>query len=91
MELVGGLTGIFTKPYKGAKKHGVKGFAKGLGSGLVGVVASPFAATLRLGNNISTGIKNSALRIGKGEIPSYGRFRHPRYFNSRCIVGKSLE
>ena len=59
---------------------------KGLGSGLIGVVASPFAATLRLGNNVSTGIKNSALRLGKGKIPIYGRFRHPRYFNSKNIL-----
>jgi len=59
---------------------------KGLGSGFIGAVASPFAATLRLGNNVSTGIKNSALTIGKGKIPTYGRFRHPRYFNSKRIL-----
>jgi hypothetical protein len=59
---------------------------KGLGSGIIGAVASPFAATLRIGNNISTGIKNTAVRIGKGKIPIYGRFRHPRYFNSKNVL-----
>jgi hypothetical protein len=49
-------------------------------------VASPFTATLRLGNNVSTGIKNSAIRIGKGKLPTYGRFRHPRYFNTKNIL-----
>ena len=62
-ELIDGVTGIFTKPYKRAKEEGTAGFFKGLGSGLLGAVASPFAATLRLGNNVSTGIKNSAIRI----------------------------
>jgi len=85
-ELLGGVTGIFTKPYQKAKEEGAKGFVKGIGSGLVGAIASPFAATLRLGNTVSSGIKNSALKIGKGKIPQYGRFRHPRYFNSRSIL-----
>jgi hypothetical protein len=74
------------KPIQKAKQEGAKGFVKGLGSGLLGAVASPFAATLRIGNNISTGIKNSAIKIGKGKIPIYGRFRHPRYFNSKNIL-----
>lgn len=85
-EIVSGFAGIFTKPYQKAKEEGAKGFVKGLGSGLLGAVASPFAATLRLGTNISTGIKNSAIRLGKGKLPSYGRFRHPRYFNSKSIL-----
>lgn len=57
-----------------------------MGAGLLGAVASPFAATLRLGTNVSTGIKNSAIKIGKGKLPTYGRFRHPRYFNSKGIL-----
>lgn len=81
-----GFTGIFTKPYQKAREEGAKGFVKGLGAGLLGAVASPFTATLRLGTNLSTGIKNSAIRIGKGKLPTYGRFRHPRYFNSRGIL-----
>ena len=31
-------------------------------------------------------IKNSAIKIGKGKIPQYGRFRHPRYFNSKSVL-----
>ena len=68
------------------RDEGAKGLVKGIGAGLLGAVASPFAATLRLGNNISTGIKNSAIRLGKGKLPTYGRFRHPRYFNSKNIL-----
>ena len=90
-ELFSGVTGIFTKPYRKAKEEGAKGFVKGLGAGLMGAVASPFAATLRLGNNISTGIKNSAIKIGRGKIPTYGRFRHPRYFNSKSVLEPYIE
>ena len=68
-EIVSGLAGIFTKPYQKARQEGAKGFVKGLGSGLLGAMASPFTATLRLGTNISTGIKNSAIRLGKGKLP----------------------
>ena len=85
-ELADGVTGLFTKPFKKAKEEGAIGFFKGVGAGAIGLVVSPFAATLRLGNNISTGIKNSAIRIGKGKLPTYGRFRHPRYFNSKNIL-----
>jgi vacuolar protein sorting-associated protein 13A/C len=85
-ELGHGVTGIFTKPYRKAKEEGAKGFVKGLGSGLLGAVASPFTATLRLGTNVSAGIKNTAVMINKGKIPIYGRFRHPRYFNSKSIL-----
>jgi len=35
---------------------------------------------------VSTGIKNSAIRLGKGKLPTYGRFRHPRYINSKDII-----
>ena len=59
---------------------------KGVGLGLMGAVASPFTATLRFGNNVSTGIKNTAIRIGKGKLPTYGRFRHPRYFNAKNLL-----
>jgi|LauGreDrversion4_2_1035121.scaffolds.fasta_scaffold346033_1 hypothetical protein len=36
-----GVTGIFVEPYKGGKDDGLTGVAKGLGRGLLGVVAKP--------------------------------------------------
>lgn len=47
-ELLGGVTGLFTKPYKKAREEGAVGFVKGVGSGFVGVVASPFTAFLKI-------------------------------------------
>ena len=43
-----GITGLVTEPYKGAKKTGAKGFASGIGKGLIGVVAKPVAGTVGL-------------------------------------------
>ena len=34
-------TGVITEPYKGAKKNGVLGLAKGVGIGTIGIVAKP--------------------------------------------------
>ncbi len=52
-ELVGGVTGIFTKPIQKSKEEGAKGFFKGLGSGIVGVISAPVTATLRAGSSIT--------------------------------------
>ena len=41
-----GVGGFFYKPYQGAKKEGVLGFAKGCGKGLTGIVAEPVSGEL---------------------------------------------
>lgn len=41
-----GVTGIVTEPVKGARNEGFKGAAKGLASGLLGIVAKPVAGTV---------------------------------------------
>jgi vacuolar protein sorting-associated protein 13A/C len=68
-ELFYGITGIFTKPVEGAYKEGVTGFFKGVGKGLLGGVASPFTAVLRLGNVLAEGVSNEAVALGKGKLP----------------------
>jgi hypothetical protein len=85
-EIIGGVTGIFTKPFEGAKKEGVAGFAKGVGKGVLGLVASPFTAILRAGHSVTQGVTNTAIRIKRGKLPQYGRFRQPRYINARNIL-----
>lgn len=39
--VVDGVSGVFLKPISGAKKEGVEGFFKGMGKGVVGLVARP--------------------------------------------------
>jgi vacuolar protein sorting-associated protein 13A/C len=38
---VNGVTGVVTKPVTGAMQDGASGFFKGLGKGIVGLVARP--------------------------------------------------
>lgn len=46
MGVVDGVTGVFTKPVRGAKEQGVEGFFKGLGKGAVGLVTRPTAGVI---------------------------------------------
>ena len=41
--VISASTGIFTEPYRGAKKDGLKGFTKGTAIGVIGIVVKPFA------------------------------------------------
>ncbi|XP_017269300.1 vacuolar protein sorting-associated protein 13A isoform X2 [Kryptolebias marmoratus] len=54
---VSGITGIVTKPIKGAQKEGAAGFFKGVGKGLVGAVARPTGGIIDMANNAFQGIK----------------------------------
>ena len=74
-ELTHGFAGIVTKPIKQTKKSGVKGFFKGLGSGLVGAALAPVSAVLTVGNEVTSGISNSEFISNKKRIR---RFRIPR-------------
>ena len=48
-ELADGVTGVFTKPYAGAKEAGLIGFSKGVGKGVVGLAVTPLTVGLRSG------------------------------------------
>ena len=76
LDLGNGLGGIFIKPYEQSKKKGIKGFFKGLGSGILGAVISPFTATFRITSNILIGIKNT-VNMFNPKIKTE-RFRYPR-------------
>ena len=41
-----GLTGLFLKPFEGAKKGGVKGFFKGTYQGITGLIIKPITGVL---------------------------------------------
>jgi vacuolar protein sorting-associated protein 13A/C len=90
VELYYGVGGVFSKPYQGSKREGFKGFSKGLGQGLVGLVATPVTATLRAGESISQGISGSATALAnlgrtKMELmdPKKVRVRPPRRIDIR--------
>ncbi|XP_067886095.1 vacuolar protein sorting-associated protein 13A [Heterodontus francisci] len=56
---VSGITGIVTKPIKGAQKEGAAGFFKGIGKGLVGAVARPTGGIIDLASSTFQGIKRA--------------------------------
>ena len=76
LDLGKGIGGIFLKPYKQSQKKGIKGFFKGLGSGLLGAVISPFSATFRITSNILIGLKNT-INMLNPKLKTE-RFRYPR-------------
>uniref|UniRef100_A0A7N6FAN6 Vacuolar protein sorting 13 homolog A n=1 Tax=Anabas testudineus TaxID=64144 RepID=A0A7N6FAN6_ANATE len=57
---VSGITGIVTKPIKGAQKEGAAGFFKGVGKGLVGAVARPTGGIIDMASSTFQGIKRCA-------------------------------
>ncbi|CAL8249330.1 unnamed protein product [Merluccius merluccius] len=57
---VSGITGIVTKPIKGAQKEGAAGFFKGMGKGLVGAVARPTGGFIDMISSTFQGIKRVA-------------------------------
>uniref|UniRef100_A0A3B4TYL0 Vacuolar protein sorting 13 homolog C n=1 Tax=Seriola dumerili TaxID=41447 RepID=A0A3B4TYL0_SERDU len=54
--VVGGVTGIVTKPVE-AKREGAAGFFKGIGKGLVGVVARPTGGIVDMASSTFQGIQ----------------------------------
>uniref|UniRef100_A0A8B9KTF7 Vacuolar protein sorting 13 homolog A n=1 Tax=Astyanax mexicanus TaxID=7994 RepID=A0A8B9KTF7_ASTMX len=57
---VSGITGIVTKPIKGAQKEGAAGFFKGVGKGLVGAVTRPTGGIIDMASSTFQGIKRAA-------------------------------
>lgn len=86
IDIAEGLSGIVTKPYRGAKKAGVAGFFKGFGRGMLGAAISPFSAVLRVGSSFASGISNAGEFLKSGRITQKGRTRFPRHFPSSRVL-----
>lgn len=73
---VSGITGIVTKPIKGAQKEGAAGFFKGVGKGLVGAVARPTGGIIDMASSTFQGIKRAAETCQDVESLRPPRFIH---------------
>jgi len=82
-ELYYGIGGVFTKPYQGAQQEGFSGFSKGVGKGLVGLVATPVTLTLRAGQDLSQGISGTANVLGNLGKPKM-ELMDPKKVRVRC-------
>ncbi|KAF0696200.1 Aste57867_13032 [Aphanomyces stellatus] len=59
MSLAHGVSGLVTKPMEGAKQNGFGGFAKGVGQGALGLVASPFVGAIGVVEKLSQSVHNT--------------------------------
>jgi hypothetical protein len=83
-----GVTGIVMDPLKGAKRDGVTGFAKGVGTGILGVVAKPVAGVIDLASDTLEGLASTpgALLDSHKMIPSMKK-REARFIpSSGCVL-----
>ncbi|XP_028980284.2 vacuolar protein sorting-associated protein 13A isoform X3 [Esox lucius] len=91
---VSGITGIITKPIKGAQKEGAAGFFKGVGKGLVGAVARPTGGIIDMASSTFQGIKRAAETSQDVESLRPPRFIHEdgviRPYKKREGVGSQM-
>ncbi|KAA1090635.1 hypothetical protein PGT21_008107 [Puccinia graminis f. sp. tritici] len=81
--LASGIQGVAMKPIQGAENGGAVGFFKGVGKGLVGVVAKPAVGTFDFLSNVSGGLRNATTVFD----PSRGgRCRLPRHISHDGIL-----
>uniref|UniRef100_A0A8C5MNH3 Vacuolar protein sorting 13 homolog A n=1 Tax=Leptobrachium leishanense TaxID=445787 RepID=A0A8C5MNH3_9ANUR len=78
---VSGITGIVTKPIKGAQKEGAAGFFKGVGKGLVGAVTRPTGGIIDMASSTFQGIKRAT--DSSDEVES---LRPPRFFHEDGVI-----
>ncbi|NWR61722.1 VP13C protein, partial [Bucorvus abyssinicus] len=79
--VVGGVTGIITKPVEGAKREGAAGFFKGIGKGLVGVVARPTGGIVDMASSTFQGIQRVA-----ESTEEVSNLRPPRFIHEDGII-----
>ncbi|NXA51596.1 VP13A protein, partial [Nothocercus julius] len=78
---VSGITGIVTKPIRGAQREGAAGFFKGVGKGLVGAVARPTGGIIDMASSTFQGIKKVA--DSSEDVIS---LRPPRFFGEDGVI-----
>ncbi|KAL4496109.1 hypothetical protein ABPG72_015531 [Tetrahymena utriculariae] len=76
-----GITGVFLKPFEGAKKGGALGFLKGIGKGVAGLIVKPVSGVLDAASSVADGIKNT-ITYGDDKANEQ-RLRYPRVFYGR--------
>ena len=80
MGVLQGAIGLVQEPYKGARKQGARGFAKGVGKGLVGAAIRPTSGVLNFAHRWAGALQQAT---GENETNSthsarVGRARPPR-------------
>ena len=86
MGIFEGVTGVATKPIEGARQEGVGGFFKGVGKGVVGLVARPTGTS----TDKRTPIRTLIIRIRIGVRMSVLLHKRYIYIKSQLKVSNQL-
>ncbi|XP_067012189.2 intermembrane lipid transfer protein Vps13 [Anabrus simplex] len=81
MGVVDGVSGVFMKPISGAREEGVEGFFKGVGKGMVGLVARPTAGVI----DFASGSLDAVKRV-TDMSDEVTRLRPPRFLQPDGLV-----
>lgn len=74
-----GVTGVVRAPMRGAERHGVEGFAKGIGKGLLGLLVKPMIGISDAATDVMLGVKSSVKMKGGAQRYQQLRPRRPMY------------
>ncbi|CAG9320769.1 KES1_4 [Blepharisma stoltei] len=67
----GGIFGLVTEPYKGAKRNGIKGATAGIGKAILGLVCKPIAGTIDFVTFSVRGVNNMPRSMYRGMAKIY--------------------
>ena len=81
--IVGGVAGVFLDPIKQAEKEGAKGFFKGLGTGITGIVTKPVLGTIDAAQGLIVGTRKA---VDKNKDEVYHRQRNARTILMRRVT-----
>ena len=81
-----GLSGIVVSPVRGAQEDGIKGFFKGIGKGLLGIIAKPTGGIFDSITLILEGIGRAA-EMGEEVVV---RTRIPRFIDPKVVSVRSF-
>eukprot|EP01083_Nonionella_stella_P273036 926164_1 len=73
-----GLSGPIRDPIQGMRKSGLKGFAKGVGTGIIGVFVKPAAGAAQFMTATTSSLKKITSRDDSSVTQAFLRFRYPR-------------
>lgn len=81
-------TGVLTEPYRGAKKNGLVGFAKGTAIGVIGVVVKPIVGVADAFSHVMESIHDIAKSVNLLEVKfkPIERYRLPYVFGSNRML-----
>merc|ERR1719319_200795 len=92
--LLGGITGVVTKPVQGAQQDGVGGFFKGMGKGMVGLVTRPAGGVVDFASGTFDTVKRATEVNDEFERMRTTRYIHPdgvvRYYDSAEAEGAKM-